>query len=297
MRINQLTVQNISMAEAQEAKLKSLRRSLEEGTNLVATLHTLNTLLEATSSRARIQEIASFLSLQLLFECLNTANSNEDLLTLTCGVIGKIFSALPADEVSRQRLYLELGLQHEAEEVRKLCLDVIREHLDAEEVMTMVTSRTVFHLVTQIVGDDSLRCASLASDMMLHLLQNPAILNTQVKDGLLLDLEALISKSDIVRFRVYDLIVKLAQLNKETFKFSVSAGLLHRLLEELGSGDVLVQMNCVELLLPLMETREGVQFLESQRVVETMHSLLLSAQQDPLGSVIIPSMLIITSQF
>ena len=272
-----------------EQELK-LRQSLQEGTNVAATLHTLNTLLEATSSSARIQEIASFLSLQLLFECLNSVSSNEELVTLTCAVIEKIFSALPADEVCRQRLYLELGLQHESEEVRRVCLNSIREHLEAEEVRKMVKSRTVFHLVTQVVGDDNLQCASLASNMILLLLEHPDALEVPLKSGLLMDFEALMTKSDTVRFRVYELVVNLSQRGEEAFKFSVSTGLLRRLLEELRSGDVLVQMNCVELLLPLMEVREGMRFLESQQVVATMHSLLLSAQQDPLGTVIIPSM-------
>lgn len=272
----------------QEAKLSSLRQSLQEGTNVSAALHTLNTLLEATSSSARIQEIASYLSLQLLFQCLNSSGEGE-MLALTCDVIGKIFSALPADEVCRQRLYLELGLQHEAEEVRCVSLVAIREHLAADEVRAMATSRTVFHLLTMIVGDDSLQCASLASDMLFTLLQHPDTLDPPLRDGLLMDLEALTAKSDTVRFRVYELVVKLSQGGDEAFKFSISTGLLLQLLKELDSSDVLVQMNCVELLLPLMEMREGMKFLESQRAVETMHHLLLSAQLNPLGSILVPS--------
>lgn len=278
-------MRTMTMAE----QLSSLRQSLREGSNVAASLHSLNTLLEATTSNARIQEIASFLSLQLLFECLNTVSSNEELLSLTCAVVGKLFSALPADEVCKQRLYLELGLQHESEEVRHVCLVSIHDHLAAEEVRKMVLSHTVFHLVTQVVGDDSLQCASLASDMLLSLLDHPDSLDPKLKSGLILDLEALVSKSDTVRFRVYELIVKLSKRGKEAFTFSVSTGLLQRLLEELGSGDVLVQMNCVELLLPLLEVRESMEFLESQQVVSSLHTLLLSAQQDPLGATIIPS--------
>ena len=283
MRINLLTVHG-----SMEEQLRSLRQSLQEGTNLPATLNTLNTLLEATTSNARIQEIASFLTLQLLFETI----SNGELLSLTCSVIGKIFSALPAVEVCKQRLYLELGLQHESEEVRLLCLTAISDHLEAEEVRKMVTSCTVFHLVTQIVGDDGLKCASLASNMILSLLESPNVLDMPLKSGLIIDMEGLAAKSDTVRFRVYNLVVKISQQGKEGFKFSISTGLLQRLLGELESGDVLVQMNCVELLLSLMEMKEGVKFLESLQVVKIMYRLLLSSLQDPLGAVIIPSGLI-----
>ena len=154
----------------------------------------------------------------------------------------------------------------------------------------MITSCTVFHLVTQIIGDDSLKCASLASNMIHSLLKHPNTLDPPLISGLLIDLEGLAGKSDIVRFRVYDLVVKIAHNGEGGFKFSVSTGLLQRLLSELESGDVLVQMNCVELVLSLMELREGVKFLESHQLVRVMYSLLLSALQDPFGTVIIPSM-------
>ena len=42
-------------------KLESLRQCLQEGTDVAVILQTLNTLLESTSSKAGIQEIASFL--------------------------------------------------------------------------------------------------------------------------------------------------------------------------------------------------------------------------------------------
>ena len=99
-------------------------------------------------------------------------------------------------------------------------------------------------------------------------------------------------KSEIVRFRVYELALQLSRQGSGLFQFVTSSGLLERLLEELGSLDILVQMNCVEMLLPLMETKEGLDFLKSKGVVAIMHGILLSAQHDPLGAAaLIPSRL------
>ena len=300
MRKNMLTrhtwqsIRSSDRAMAVEEELMTVRQRLRDGENVSDALHTLNTLLEATGSGARIQEIVSFLSLQLLFETLSTvasASCNEELRSLTCRILGKIFASLPPEEVCRQRLYLELGLQHDREEVRRLCLDAISGHLDAGEVREMMGSRTMFHLVTQIVGDDSLHCAGLASELLLAVLAHPASLDPSVRSGLLIDMEGLVAKSDTVRFRVYDLVVRLSLSNDESFEFAVSTRLLHRMVEELQSGDVLVQMNSVELVLSLLNGKQGARFLESQGVVGTMHSLLLSVQNDPLGSIIVPSTL------
>lgn len=273
---------------ADQEKLSALKQSLLQGTNLSAALHNLNTLLEASSS-ARIREIASFLSLQLLFECLGHVSTDEELVKITCAVLWKIFSVLSPHEVCQHRLYLELGLQHDSEHVRKVCLNSLQQHLKSDDIHQMITASTMFHLVTQVLGDDSLECARLASGLLLAILEDPATLEDRLKTGLLLDWQAIMEKSETVRFRVYELAVQLSQRGKEAFKFVLSSGVLQRLLTELGSGDMLVQMNCVEMLLPLMEDREGMQFLESKQVVATMHSLLLSARQDPLGAVIVPS--------
>ena len=275
---------------AVEEELMTVRQRLRDGENVSDALHTLNTLLAATGSGARIQEFASFLSLQLLFETLSTvASSSEELRSLTCRILGKMFASLPPEEVCKQRLYLELGLQHDREEVRRLCLDAISGHLGAAGVREMMGSQTMFHLVTQIVGDDSLHCAGLASELLLAVLAHPASLDPAVRSGLLIDMEGLVAKSDTVRFRVYDLVVRLSLSNDESFEFAVSTRLLHRMLEELQSGDVLVQMNSVELVLSLLDGKQGASFLERQGVVGTMHGLLLSVQNDPLGSIIVPS--------
>ena len=101
-------------------------------------------------------------------------------------------------------------------------------------------------------------------------------------------------KSEIVRFRVYELALQLSRQGSGLFQFVASSGLLERLLGELGSLDILVQMNCVEMLLPLMEIKEGLDFLESKGVVAIMYGILLSAQQNPLGAAsLIPSRLVL----
>ena len=277
------------MAAVQDVELSSLRQSLRDGDNMAAALHSLDTLLKSTSSSSRVLEIASFLSLPLLFETLSTISDDDEMLGLTCAILEKVFSVLPPEEVCRQRVYLELGLQHQREEVRRLCLEGIVAHLGEGEVGGMFRSRTVFHLVTQVVGDDNLHCSKLASDMLLSVLEHPETLDPSLKSGLLMDLRGLANTSDTVRFRVYDLVVRVSLSNEASFQFALSTGLLEEMVSELRCEDVLVQMNCVELVVQMMEGKGGAEFLETQRVLDTMHSLLLSAQSDAMGSIIVPS--------
>ena len=134
----------------------------------------------------------------------------------------------------------------------------------------------MFHLVTQVLGDDSLQCATLASKLLLQLLTTPVSLLVGVREALILDLEALTKKSDIVRYRVYELAVEVTlKGGEQAFEFISSTGFLQQLVDELSGDDILVKLNCIELLIQLLDSKEGATFLESKQVLSKVHSLLV----------------------
>lgn len=273
------------MAIDREA-LSAMLQDLQSGENVVSTLQSLNSLLEATPSSADVLEIASFISLRLLFNYLST--TDEDQIQACCPVLDKIFSKMPVADMCQYEQYFELGLQHTSEDVRKMTLRILRKNSSHEELQAMIVAPTMLHLITQVLGDSSLECATLAAEIFLQVVRNPQELDVKRRQAFLVDLEGLLSMSDIVRYRVYELAVKMALGSGDAFEFVQSSGLLQRLVKELDLDDVLVKMNCIELLATLMESSEGVQFLESEQVIRRLHAQLLSAQQDPFGSLIIP---------
>lgn len=271
---------------ADRGNLVVMRRALETGQNVVPALQNLNTLLEATSSRTEVLEIASFVSLQLLFSCLNTADEKQ--IQPCCAVLDKIFSNMSPLEIHEYSQYIELGLQHYSAEVKKLSLWILEKNSALESVQAVILAPTMFHLVTQCVGEPNLECAKLAMAILLEVAKNPKMMDVKLKQALLIDLEGLMGKNDTVRYRVYEIAVKMTHLGGEAFAFIHTTGLLQKLISELELSDVLVKMNCLELLVNLLESDEGAQFLEASQVLAKLHSLLLSAQQDPFGSIIVP---------
>ena len=266
--------------------LSAMMQALQSGENVVQVLQNLNILLEATSSGEDGLEIASHLSVQVLFNCLSSAD--EEQIKACCSVLAKIFSKMPATGICQYEQNIELGLQHTSEDVRKMTLQMLRKNSSSEQLQAVILAPTMFHLVTQVLGDSSLECATLAAEILLQVVRNLQVLDVKIRHALWIDLEGLMTKSDIVRYRVYELVVKVALGGGEAFESVQSSGLLQSLVKELDLDDVLVKMNCIELLVMLMESSEGLQFLESAQVVRKLHTLLLSAQQDPLGSLIIP---------
>ena len=273
---------------ADRVELTAMRHALQSGENVVPALQNLSTLLEATPSSDEILEIGSFVSLQLLFTCLSTAE--EEQITSCCAVLEKIFTCMPAADVSEHSQFIELGLQNSSATVKKLCLKVLKTNSSSEPVQAVILAPTMFHLVTQVVGDESLECAQLATEILLEKLvaNSLGLLDVRLKQALLLDFEGLMAKNETVCYRVYEIVVKMALAGGEVFAFVQSFGLLQRLVAELDSKDILVKLNCIELLVSLMESSEGSQFIVSSDVLGKLHGQLVSAQQDPLGGIIIP---------
>lgn len=273
-----------------KARLSAMHQALQSGdsASVTSALRDLNTLLEATPSSADVLETVSFISLQLLFSCLNTTEGEQ--IEACCAVLEKVFSIMPPTELCRYSQYIELGLQHVATQVKTTSLKVLHKNLSSSEVLAVILAPTMFHLVTQGIGEDSLECAKLAMQIVEEIAtkSSPMPLDVRLKQALLLDLEGLMGKNDTVRYRVYELAVHMALSGGEAFAFVHSSALLTKLTNELDSGDILVRMNCIELLVQLLESQEGAEFQEEARVLPRLHMQLVEAQQDPFGSFIIP---------
>lgn len=271
------------------SSLDRIKASLQPGQNLLEALHDLNALLETNPSSSFASEVAFSLPLSHLFSILHLSHGDSQVIYRTCAVLDKILSALPACEVAAYGQWIELGLQTSEESIKKACLCVLKKHSSDPAVHTLLAAPTMFHLVTQVVGDDSLECAKIASNLLLQFLIVPLSLAASVREAFLIDLGSLTKQSDVVRYRIYELVVEATVKGGErSFEFISSSGFLHQLVDELSGDDILVKLNCIELLIQLLESKEGAAFLESNQVLSKLHSLLISAQTDPFGDVIIP---------
>ena len=274
------------------SSLEAIRASLADGQNVLESLQDLNALLEGNPSAAFASEVASSLPLSRLFYLLSQHAGEAQLIHRTCAVLDKVLVLLPGSEVASYGQYIELGLQTSVENMKKTCLGVLKKHSSDPSIRSMLCAPTMFHLVTQVIGDDSLQCAKMALDLLLQFLTTPTLLVSGLRESLVIDLQALMKQSDIVRYRVYELCVEaVLKGGRESFDFVSSSGFLNQLVNELSGDDILVKLNCIELLTQLLDSDEGAGFLETNEVLDKLHTLLVSARQDPLGEVIIPGKL------
>lgn len=274
------------------ATLSDIALSLSrlQGQGFFDSVRDLCVLLEANPSPAFAQNVLLEIPLPLFFGILQSCNSHQALLV--CGALDKILSKIPASELIKNSMYIELGLQNSDPSVKKLCLAVLNRTSQDPEVIPVIVSPTMFHLLTLAIADDDLQCAKIALAIVLQFISAPAQLTVPVREALVIDLLGIMDINTTVRYRVYELVVQavVSEGKGEVIELVLSGGFLSKLLQELDQNDILAQLNCIELLLNLQDSEAGPLLLETGQVLDKLYSLLLKAQQDPLGTALIPGM-------
>ena len=273
------------------SKILALNNALQSEEHLEA-LKSLNTILESCTN-VEILQICSVVSPEQIFLLLDTTSLEE--IDLVCSVILKMLIVFPGSGFVKISQYIELGLQHESERVRKMTLQLLLSRIDSEEIVDILSHQTMFHLVTQLIGDDFLECAKYSNNVLLMLAKHPkgmAIFDSRLK-GLDIDLNGLLLKSSGVRYRVFDLIVAVSCFDKAFFNMLKDLGYFSMLVSDLESNDTLLKLNCLEVLEVLMTSQHGCDYILTSDVLIKLHHILQQVDTDPLSSMLIPGMLYI----
>ena len=273
------------------SQLIELRDKLSAGEDILDTLEGLNTLLESCPSNSEILQISTIIGPQLIFYHLS-GDQEPETLHVACAALYKMLTAFPLPQFLKLTQEIELGLQHPAEPVRLLCLKLLNQKLSSSPSFHQIALQsTMFHLITAIIGDAVLACAQLATNIIETLFSaSPSIFTAPgtLRDAFVLDLRSLISKSDVIRFRVYNLLVRLSLLSPNVLQFIEEEGFINSLIAELESDDILINLNCLELLQQLAGSNGGLEVIVAADILKKLHSILEGKDNNPLSSMIIP---------
>ena len=82
--------------------------------------------------------------------------------------------------------------------------------------------------------------------------------------------------------------VKISLLGDVALGMVSSSGMLDRLTAEVTTGDVLTQLNALELLIPLAVSHSGMNLLVEGGVISKLQYLLSLAETDPMAALLMP---------
>ena len=265
----------------------SLAVGLQNARDPVPILSEMNTLLE--SSASEIFLVLPRVPLLAIFACLESSNDSQ--VESTCLVLNKLLDALPVSTFLELSNFLELGLQHPNVRVVVLCLRQLKRCCSDPSTLPMVLAPTMLHLVTQLMGHEHLEVAKATHVILAFLCKEERtrkVILDERRAGFMGDVDHLMRKNSTVRFRVYDLFTEIAMSSSGAFKNVCGTGVLTQVTNELEDRDILLKLNCLEVLIRLLASPEGYHFIEESDVVKKLHDVLHTRNADPLASIVVP---------
>lgn len=267
--------------------------SVSSGHELVVALQDLSALLNSPSFSLR--ELAPHIPAPLLFGCLST--TNEEQILLCKGILKKLLSLEKADAViTHYRDFVIEGLNHPQFEVREFCLgELERCSASINGLLALLDNVDILVYTARALSDQNLTCVKLATNTLINTAKHDSGLEILFQHQIQSEFDELLTKKDVIRFRVYELMVLIQALSERAFKSSRNSGVLEKLTKELDGDDILLRLNCVELLTQLADSgKNGLMFVEESGIVTRLNNLLISAETDPLMSLMLPSKICFT---
>ncbi|XP_060078581.1 26S proteasome non-ATPase regulatory subunit 5-like [Ylistrum balloti] len=231
------------------------------------------------------------LSFQQLFTLLNTENGDQ--LELCCDILSRLLTALgPSGVLSHFNTELLHGLSHKASCVQCLCLQQLQfVGEDSQALEELVRQDDILHQAIQLIGCDSLNVSQKANNVVSCLGHSASGLTALYTSTLLQTLQQVMDRNETVRFRVYELLVKICQLSVVALEYTHESGMLQQLLNEVHKDDILLQLNCIELLSDLAMSEHCLVFLDQQGIIRRLDDMIASVDTDPMAGLLLPGLI------
>jgi 26S proteasome non-ATPase regulatory subunit 5 len=116
---------------------------------------------------------------------------------------------------------------------------------NSDAVTEVLNHPELLKQIVYCIGGENLSVAKAAIKFLSRISLIQAGLEALFESNLLADLKTVMKTNDIVRYRVYELIVEISSVSSESLNYCTTSGLVTQLLRELTGEDVLVR--CVDL--------------------------------------------------
>nr|XP_007966424.2 26S proteasome non-ATPase regulatory subunit 5 isoform X2 [Chlorocebus sabaeus] len=206
-----------------------------------------------------------------------------------------VLQAVPLNELREQAAELRLGplfslLNENHREKTTLCVSILERLLQAMEPVHVARNLRVDLQRGLIHPDDSVKILTLSQAIksLSRISLTQAGLEALFESNLLDDLKSVMKTNDIVRYRVYELIVEISSVSPESLNYCTTSGLVTQLLRELTGEDVLVRATCIEMVTSLAYTHHGRQYLAQEGVIDQISNIIVGADSDPFSSFYLP---------
>ncbi|XP_072908898.1 26S proteasome non-ATPase regulatory subunit 5 [Hemitrygon akajei] len=265
---------------------------LREIAELEEPLVELNSLKAAVNSVPlnTLQELATGLRFGVLFNLLDC--NDREQIDVCVAILERLLQALePVYLAQNYKLELQKGLQHSDDHVKVLALTQIGRIVESTDaVVTVLDSPELLKEMIHSIGGEQISVAKEAIKDLSRIAQNKAGLDALFTTNMLQDLKDVMGISDVVRYRVYELVLEIANVSSVSLEYCASSSLLTRLLGELAGEDVLIRATAIEMVTSLAQSQHGRQYLAQQGIIDQISNMIIGANSDPFSGFYLPNL-------
>ncbi|KAG2182222.1 hypothetical protein INT43_007149 [Umbelopsis isabellina] len=204
------------------------------------------------------------------------ADAEDDIGLFAREAIARLLGPIPYVYIAgnEYKPYLLQGLSHFSPDVRKLSLNQVQKCLRSGEEITMMVKSEIFVMVLTTLSFQSSDVAQQASDLIYKLACTDAGHGEFFSNQTISILNAIKTIDDTIKFRVYELIVRVAGSSDRGFEAAEDDMLLDEIINEAKSADILIKINAIEMFTEIAATEAGFNFLKRVKLVEYLAGVM-----------------------
>uniref|UniRef100_A0A8C7DXM3 26S proteasome non-ATPase regulatory subunit 5 n=1 Tax=Naja naja TaxID=35670 RepID=A0A8C7DXM3_NAJNA len=246
------------------------------------------------------------------------ARGDTEQISLCVSILERFLQVMdPLDVIQNFGEELQKGLFHPDDSVKILTISQVgRVVEDPVAVREILNTPELLRQIVYCIAAEKIAVAKEAIKSLSRIAQSPEGLEVLLAGNLLIDLKNVMAKSDIIRYRVYELVVNISSMSVDSLNYCVNSGLISEMIGELTGNDVLVSAflegesgfhslhihiryflpiatlqkpaTCIEMVTSLAHTQHGRQYLAQQGIIDKISNIIIGADSDPFSGFYLP---------
>nr|XP_006640599.1 PREDICTED: 26S proteasome non-ATPase regulatory subunit 5 [Lepisosteus oculatus] len=235
-------------------------------------------------------ETVNGLRLEVIFSLLNT--NDREQIELCGAILSRILQALdPVILAQNLKTELQCGLNHPDDLVKILAMTQIGRIVEHPEAVTeILNSQELVKQIINCIGGEKISVAKEAIKALSKMAQTKAGLDALFMGNLLKYLKDVMAISDVVRYRVYELVVEISSVSPVSLGYCANSSFISQLIGELTGDDILVRATAIEMVTTLAQSQHGRQYLAQQGIVDKISNMITGAESDPFSGFYLPGL-------
>ncbi|KAL3042072.1 hypothetical protein OYC64_020093 [Pagothenia borchgrevinki] len=226
----------------------------------------------------------------VIFSLLHS--DDKEQVELCVGILERILLALgPVTLAQSYRAELQGGLTHPNDTVKILALTQIGRMVEHPEASTeILNNHDILAATICCIGEEKMEVAKQAIQSLSKLSHSKPGLDKLFQTDLLKVIKDVMATSDIIRYRIYELVVEISSASPISLGYCAKSGFIAQLLGELTGDDVLTRATSIEMVTSLAYTQHGRKYLAQQGIMDKVSNMIKGADTDPFSALYIPGL-------